>query len=554
MFEQGNIKDLAGKIFIVEEFLSMKFHRKLIIILIIILFSICFCFALAQKSSVPSQQGNDPNNPSPSVLPSVHPSSKPSATKTPLILLPPVPVSTQMPAPYTPVPSDTRITDEATVMLYYRPLIKIYSDSGLNASERAYILEKRLEEVLERTKTAPFVTINTIDGTPVLESEGVYLISITHNDASYNKTSASQLAALWRDELEQGLEIAVKEKSKGYEKEAYRYSLIAIITGILLSVFAVFIWHRCFKIPAYLTVFLIWLLVISYIFWIFPMSRSWAKGISDYILNPVLTLTIIVVIINILTKPLEVFIRHYFDLTEKLRGHEILEDARAAHRRKMYKLIVATLVRTGLYIIGGFIFLKSLHVDLATGLTGAGIIGVGIGLAAQDLLKDVIAGTFIVIEDQFAVGDVIRAGKFTGTVEDFNMRVTRIRDMEGCLITVPNSSIRAVENFSSTWSQIDCIIGVPYDTDLKKAMDIMVETGKKLKEDYPGKILEEPVMLGVNELTEFSVKLRMLLKTAPSEQWQLKRELFLRIKNEFKEKGIVIALPPLAAWLNHDTR
>ncbi|MEQ8172199.1 MAG: mechanosensitive ion channel family protein, partial [Candidatus Eremiobacterota bacterium] len=131
---------------------------------------------------------------------------------------------------------------------------------------------------------------------------------------------------------------------------------------------------------------------------------------------------------------------------------------------------------------------------------------------------------------------------------------TRIRDMGGSLITVPNSSIRAVENFSSTWSQIDLIVGVAYDTDLKHAMDIMVATGKKLKEDHPDKILDEPVMLGVNELAESSVKLRMLLKTAPSEQWQMKRELFLRIKNEFYSKGIFIAFPQLTVWLNHDRK
>ncbi|MEQ8186387.1 MAG: mechanosensitive ion channel family protein [Candidatus Eremiobacterota bacterium] len=528
----------------------MKFHRKFIIILIIILFSLCFFSVMARESSVPSQPENEPNNPSPSA----HPSSKPHATQTPVVILPPVPVSTQIPVPSTPLPSATRITDEATVMLYYRPLFKIYSDSGLSASERAYILEKRLEEVLERTKTTPFVKVNTVDGTPVLESEGVYLISITNNDASYNKTSVSQLAALWRDELEHGLETALKEKSEDYAREAFRDSVIAIITGILISVISVIIWHRWIKRPAYFAVFLIWLMVLSYIFWVFPTSRSWAKGIGDYILNPALTLSVILVIINILAKPLDIFIKHYFDLAKKLRGHEIVEDARAAHRITMYRLVIAMFFRAGIYIIGGLLFLKSLHVDLATGLTGAGIIGVGIGLAAQDLLKDVIAGTFIVIEDQFAVGDVIRSGNFTGTVEYFNMRITRIRDMGGSLITMPNSSIRAVENFSSTWSQIDCIIGVAYDTDLKHAMDIMIATGKKLKEDHPEKILEDPVMLGVNELAESSVKLRMLLKTAPSEQWQMKRELFLRIKNEFYSKGIFIAFPQLTVWLNHDRK
>jgi len=513
---------------------------------------------MAQDNPASPHPENTPvNTPLPVASPSGLPSSEPSATQpitpapveTPIVIIP-QPAFTPLPAcTATPLPAVTQIPSEATVMLYYRPVIKVYSDAALSASERAYIVEKRLEEVLNRTDLIPEVKISTVSGTPVLESEGVYLISVTNNDASYNKTSVSQLAAMWRDEVQKCLEIAVKEESVEYEKEALWNSLIAIIAGILLSIVIFILWHRCFKLPSYFTLFILWLLVISYIFWVFPRSRPWAKGISDYILNPVLTMSIIIMIINLLSRPVNIFIRHYFELTKRLRGYKI-EDARGLHRLTMYNLVISTFVRTGLYIIGGFIFLESLQVNLVTSLTGAGIIGVGLGLAAQDLLKDVIAGTFIVLEDQFAMGDTIRTGTFMGTVEDFNMRVTRIRNMEGCLITIPNSSIRAIENFSSTWSQIDCIVGVAYDTDLKEAMGVMVEVGKKLKEDYPEKILDEPVMLGVNELADSSVKLRMLLKTAPSEQWQLKRELFLRIKNKFDEKGIEIAFPQLTVWMN----
>ncbi len=523
----------------------MKIHRTLIIILIIIISLACCFSAPAQNIPVPSPSVSKPDNPS----------VKPSATRTPVVILPPLPVSTQIPVPDdTPLPSAAQKIDKASVMLHYRPVIEVYSDAGMNASERAYILEKRLEEVLMRATSPPFVKINTVNDTPVLESEGVYLISVTNKDASYHKTSAVKLAALWRDELQDGLDIALKEKSKEYKKEAFRYALIAVITGILLTPLVFIIWHRLLKTPACFAVFFIWLLVVSYIFWVFPTSRSWAKGLAEYILYPVLTLAVIFVIISIVATLLDVFIRHYFSLAKKLKGQELVEDARAVHRLTMFKLVVSTFIRTGLYLIGGLIFLKSLHIDLATGLTGAGIIGVGLGLAAQDLLKDIIAGTFIVIEDQFAVGDVIGTCNVQGTVEVFNMRVTRIRDMGGSLITIPNSAIRTVENFSSTWSQIDLIVGVAYDTDLKHAMNIMVETGKKLKEEYPDKILEEPVMLGVNELAESSVKLRMLLKTAPSEQWQMKRELFLRIKNEFYSKGIFIAFPQLTVWLNHDRK
>ncbi|MEQ8187238.1 MAG: mechanosensitive ion channel domain-containing protein, partial [Candidatus Eremiobacterota bacterium] len=92
---------------------------------------------------------------------------------------------------------------------------------------------------------------------------------------------------------------------------------------------------------------------------------------------------------------------------------------------------------------------------MSAGLTGAGIIGVGLSLIFQDLCKDFFSGMFIIIEDQFALGDHIRTGNFTGTVEEFNLRSTKIRDTEGRLITISNSLIRSVENSSSTWSQVD---------------------------------------------------------------------------------------------------
>ncbi|HPZ07623.1 MAG TPA: mechanosensitive ion channel family protein [Candidatus Eremiobacteraeota bacterium] len=524
--------------------MDFKIYRK-IVSLTIVLF-ICFFPAqilVSRETPVPSPSRNEPNNLFTTVSPSI--------TKTPVVILPPRPVSTQIPSgTCTPVPYINLSPGETTVMLNHRPVIKIYADSELSASDRAYILERRLEEVLERAEKSPYVKISIVEDTPVLESEGVYLISVTNRDAAYSKMTVSQLTAHWRDELQKSLDKAVKEKGKGYEREAFIYSVIAIITGILLTIAAFIICHKWIKRPAYFMILLVWLLIIYYILWIFPVSRSWSKGLLDYILNPILTLIIILVIIDTISRPLDQFIKHYFDLTKKLKGHEIIENARATHRLTMFKLIISLFIKTGLYIVGGLIFLKSLHVDLATGLAGAGIIGVGLGIAAQDLLKDIVAGSFIVIEDQFAVGDVIRTGNFTGTVEDFNMRVTRIRDMGGSLITIPNSTIRVVENFSSTWSQVDCIIGVTYNTDLKKAMDIMVETGRKLKDEHPEKVLEDPVMLGVNELADSSIKLRMLLKTAPSEQWQFKRELYLRVKNAFDREGIEIAFPQLTVWMN----
>ncbi len=130
------------------------------------------------------------------------------------------------------------------------------------------------------------------------------------------------------------------------------------------------------------------------------------------------------------------------------------------------------------------------------------------------------------------------------------MRITRLRDMEGRLITIPNSTIRLVENLSSGWSQVDCNVFVSYGTDLAKAMNILLKTAQQLKEDWPEALCDDPQMLGVEELGQSGIRLRMIIKTPPLEQWKVKRELLLRIKNCFDSNGIVIPLPQRVIWMH----
>ncbi len=178
-------------------------------------------------------------------------------------------------------------------------------------------------------------------------------------------------------------------------------------------------------------------------------------------------------------------------------------------------------------------------------LAGAGIIGVGISLASQGLIKDFINGFLILVEDHFGIGDVITVEGLTGAVEHVNLRITQLRDIEGRLITIPNSQINIVQNLSKDWAQINLSIDVATTTNLDKALALLKATATELAEDEQWKplILEPPEMLGVDKIDHAGVTLRLLLKTQPLQQWPVAFELRQRIKQAFDQAGIAIGVP-----------
>lgn len=184
-------------------------------------------------------------------------------------------------------------------------------------------------------------------------------------------------------------------------------------------------------------------------------------------------------------------------------------------------------------------------VKVAPLLAGAGIIGVGISLAAQSLIKDFINGFLILSEDHFGIGDVVTIEGISGTVEYVNLRITQLRDTEGKLITIPNSQISIVQNLSMDWAQVDFSIVVAASTPLDKALTLLQETANTLAEEprWQQFILEPPDILGVESLDNKGMTLRLWLKTKPLKQWVVARELRSRIKHAFDQAGIVLGIP-----------
>jgi len=191
--------------------------------------------------------------------------------------------------------------------------------------------------------------------------------------------------------------------------------------------------------------------------------------------------------------------------------------------------------------------LGELGVDLKPILAGAGILGLAVGFGAQTLVKDVITGFFILLENQIRVGDVVTAAGCSGQVESVNLRTTVLRDIDGNTHIIPNSAITVVTNATRDWSRALLDIGVAYKEDTDRCLAVMREVGSELERDplFGRKLLGPFEYPGVQALGDSAVVLRMLAKTLPQEGPVVQRELRRRVKRAFDASGIEMPFPHL---------
>jgi small conductance mechanosensitive channel len=231
--------------------------------------------------------------------------------------------------------------------------------------------------------------------------------------------------------------------------------------------------------------------------------------------------------------------------------------AAAARRAQRAGTVGALLSSTSTVVIWSFALLMALGelgLDLGPLIAGAGIAGVAIGFGAQHLVRDLVSGVFMLVEDQYGVGDVIDVGPASGTVEGVSLRTTSLRDVNGTLWHVPNGQIERVGNKSQQWSRAVLDVEVAYQTDLAQATDVIKRTADDLWHDpaYADVVLAEPEVWGVESLGADSIAIRLVVKTGPNQQLAVARELRARIKAAFDEAGIEIPFPQRTVWHRMD--
>lgn len=296
--------------------------------------------------------------------------------------------------------------------------------------------------------------------------------------------------------------------------------------------------------------------------WVFERSNSegWALA-ADWLLDRPLRILFILaiawVVVRVLRGVVGKFAGEVAERSVRRRAAEVeesksfrrtvgraieLDNDRARQRAVTLGAILESLVSIVVWITALFMVLGEVGISLGPLIASAGIAGIALGFGAQSIVKDFLSGIFVIIEDQYGVGDIIDVSYATGVVEEVGFRTTRIRDIEGVLWTVPNGEIQRVGNYSQVWSRSVFDFNISYDTDIDEATEVIKSVLDEIwRHGAPdATIIEEPEVLGVEELAGSSVVIRARVKTEPSEQFAVARTVRAQIKKAFDAAGIEI--------------
>lgn len=216
-------------------------------------------------------------------------------------------------------------------------------------------------------------------------------------------------------------------------------------------------------------------------------------------------------------------------------------------------VLVASLQALILSIVA-FMILDKLGLNVSAMIAGAGVVGIALGFGAQSLVKDIISGLFVLLENQYRRGDVVKIADASGLVEDVNLRRTILRDLDGTVHSVPNGEIRVASNLTKGWSRVNLNVGVAYGTDLDRAIAVANRAGRDLAEDpaWSPHILKAPQVLRVDSFGDSAVEIKILGDTRPGQQWPVTGELRLRLKKAFDEENIEIPWPHMKVFFGRE--
>lgn len=470
-----------------------------------------------------------------------------------------------------------------------RPLFQIAASKN-DVSERLQNIQRNLQEISHDyfQSTAPEfkVQIRTSKDLPVIYINDKYLMTVNSQDAKLRQIEALTLANEIADNLQKDLEFSKEERQTSslinQGKIAGAIGLIMILSSSLIYRYQrrsqkddvepiapdneidqpittqlnqqqhqhlVEVKKRLIQ----LTQTGIWGSGSFAILGLFPYTRALQLGILAAAQIPVK--------VGVVVLGTYVAIRFSYALIDKftttLISGGVLLNSEASERMELrvstfsgVTKSITTLICMG---VGILLTLIALGIDIVPLLAGAGLIGVAVSLASQNLIKDAINGFLIILEDQYALGDVINVGNVGGLVENLNLRMTQVRDAEGRLITIPNSEIKVVANLSSRWSRADLTIPISYQANIDEALELIEDVALKMNQEpqWKRQIIEKPSILGIDNFSDRGMMIRVWIKTQPLKQWEVAREYRRRLKIALDQVGISIPVPQQTLLVHH---
>lgn len=248
-------------------------------------------------------------------------------------------------------------------------------------------------------------------------------------------------------------------------------------------------------------------------------------------------------------------IRRFVPLAIRRTVSRQMKRKRKVEREKRVQTLVRLITTSsavGLVTLAIFLICQQVGINITAPLVGFGVFGVAIGFGAQYLIRDIIAGFFVHLENQYNIGDVIQVGSVAGIVEELSLRRTILRDLDGARHVIPNGEVRIVSNLTQEWSRAHLNISVAYKEDLDRVMALMRKTWEEMTEDPnwgPFIISKTPWLLRVDEFGDSGITIKMVGETEPIKQWDIMGEYRRRIKRVFDEEGIEIPWPHVKLYL-----
>ncbi|MEN9216426.1 MAG: mechanosensitive ion channel family protein [Gloeomargarita sp. HHBFW_bins_162] len=458
------------------------------------------------------------------------------------------------------------------------------------------LLDSREPDVIISVATLNDETV--ILGRTELQKQNITILTVTQFDSSYNGVPIPELAEQWREIIQQNLQQAISQRTPNallqQTFQALKILALILVISLILLGLQKFINHRKkvietqinslknsskiggettpqihglqrhrlefldhirvhlsyekrYKIASFASYLLLWMQLavwlagFAYILSIYPQTR----GISFKILRlPVLWLT--VWFVTGLGDKLGDF------LIDRLRqtweNYNLFDVGDITRRSLRISTTIETLkgVKTAMvYVVRASYILSTLGMPVSSIFALGGLLALAISLGSQNVIKDIINGLLILWEDQFGIGDIIQIGEYTGMVESMSLRITQLRNPEGCLITIPNSSIVKVSNLTRLWSRVNFEILVDCETNPTQALNVLKKVTQEFyaDPDWRQSLLELPEVLGIDAASHEGLLLRVWLKTQPGQQWLVGREFRRRVVEALTKQGILLGRP-----------
>ena len=377
------------------------------------------------------------------------------------------------------------------------------------------------------------------------------ILTVTAEDARHANLTEADLAQQWQSTLQSAL-IAALERRQPAAIHRSLTVLAATAIGLIVLTIAGLVLFRFLRNRAAAVVVawglaLLWLAAVTYGLLQFPQS----VGYGNAILHGAKLVALVWIVALVAERLLAIAI------AQSVRAWALFGIAPGAQAR--YLLRVPTLSRALVgfstflvFFVAALATLSALQIPIASVVTIGGIAALAIGFAAQSLVRDFLNGLLVLFEDQYVVGDYVMIGDYNGMVEHLTLRVVQVRDSRGNLITIPHSTVSQVVNASRSWSRIDYRVTIDSGAEARKALAVLHETLEGLRADpsWHNSVIEPVEWSGIEAMSRNGIELRAVIRTVPLRQFEVRREINVRVLEAFRGAGIALGVDPAAPFVS----